>query len=65
MFIQRVCSKLIILSLCIFLFMNLSYKDMLPTGSFDITVEFLQKVTDMMFAYINKSVDRKEKVNLK
>lgn len=48
-----------------FLFMNLSYKDMLPTGSFDITVEFLQKVTDMMFAYINKSIDRKEKVNLK
>lgn len=41
---------------------NNFYSDILPNGSFDLAVGFLQNVTDIMFVYLKESLDRNEKV---
>jgi hypothetical protein len=41
---------------------NLYYRDLLPTGTSQVTEDFLLKIFKLMIRHINRSNDRNEKV---
>ena len=40
----------------------LIFQDILPNGNYELTVEFLKKITDMMLVYIKQSLNREQKI---